>query len=52
LASGGALWYANAAVDTLVEVYDEHVLADINAVDGTDLDTSMYLHLMQLSVTT
>ena len=33
-----ALRHANAAVDTLVGMNDEHILADIEAVDGADLD--------------
>ena len=35
---GGALRLAHAAVDALVRLYDEHVLAVIEAVGGTVLD--------------
>src|SRR5262249_7795177 len=35
---GRALWHANAAVDALVWVNDEHILTEIEAVDGADLD--------------
>ncbi len=35
---GQALGHANAAIDALVRVNDEHVVADIEAVDGANLD--------------
>ncbi len=35
---GRTLGHANAAVDALVGMNDEHILADIEAVDGTHLD--------------
>src|SRR5262245_11115790 len=31
--------FANPAIDALIRVYDEHVLAFIKAIDGTDLHT-------------
>lgn len=35
---GRTLRLLNAAVDTLVRVNDQHVLADIEAIDGANLD--------------
>ncbi len=32
------LWYAHPAIDALVRVNDEHVLAGIEAIDGADFD--------------
>ena len=48
----GAFRLADPAIDALVRMNDEHVLAFIEAVDRTHPTQSMYLHLMQFSLTT
>ena len=46
-----AFRYAHPTVNAFVGVDDEHVLALVEAVHWTRLTQSMYLHLMQLSLT-
>jgi hypothetical protein len=45
MASAGAFGLADAAVDALVRVDDQHVLADVEAVHRTDLDA---VHVLAL----
>ena len=40
------------AIDTFVRMDDEHVLALVETVHGHTSTQSIYLHLMQLSLTT
>ena len=47
-----AFRHADTAVDALVRMDDEHVLAFVEAVHGHTSTQSVYLHLMQFSVTT